>query len=291
VAFVRRQRRLADPLIDLRLFRIPAFSVSAAANTLGGFIVFGTFLFIAQYLQLVVGLSPLQAGLWTLPSSLAVIAGSMLAPAVVRRVRPAFAVAGGMALAAAGLTILTQVDAGAGVAVPVVASIVFSPGLGPAFILTTSLIVGTAPPERAGAASAISETGAEFGGALGIAVLGSIGTALYRSGVAAGVPSGLPSAAVEAARDTLGGALAVAHGLPGRLGDALADAALTAFTSGLRLTAAIAAVIAIGVAIFVAAMLREVQPGGGVDEHAVAEGEGAAQIAGAPALDPATAEC
>ncbi len=258
-AFVRRQTRLEDPLIDLRLFRIPAFSVSVMSNTLTGFIAFGTFLFVAQYLQLVVGLTPLNAGLWSLPSSLAVIAGSMLAPKVSRLVRPAFGVAGGLLLAAAGLSVLTQVGATSGLATVVTGTVVFSLGLGPVFILATDLIVGTAPAERAGAASAISETGAELGGALGIALLGSIGTAVYRGGVTDALPPDVPLAAAEAARDTLGGALAVAQELPGDVGQGLAGAALDAFAQGLHISATAGAVIAVGVAILVAGLLRNVR--------------------------------
>jgi MFS transporter, DHA2 family, multidrug resistance protein len=256
VAFVRRQARLEDPLIDLRLFRVPAFSVSVATNTLGGFVVFGTFLFIAQYLQLVLGLSPLQAGLWTLPSSVAVILGSMLSPLIVRVVRPEVAVAGGLVLASIGLGILTQLDATSGLPLPVTASVIFSLGLGPTFILATDLIVGTAPAARAGAASAISETGAEFGGALGIAILGSIGTVVYRNEVIEAVPAEVPPAAAEAARDTLGGALSVAQQLPDRVGAALVDGAHFAFTQGLHVAAAVASAIAVGVAVLVVTLLR-----------------------------------
>lgn len=265
VAFARRQTRLADPLIDLRLFRVPAFGVSLATNALGGFIAFGTFLFFAQYLQLVLGLSPLQAGLWTLPSSVAIIIGSNAAPVILRRVRPAFAAGGSLAITAVGLGILTQVDAGSGLQLAVIGSIVFALGLGPVFILTTDLIVGTAPPERAGAASAISETGAEFGGALGIAVLGSIGTAIYRSRVADAVPDGVPQAAADAARDTLGGALAVVEQLSGQAGGALLEVARDAFTQGLHVAAGVGAVIASAIAILVTTKLRH------VPSHAEAE--------------------
>ncbi|MEW5961552.1 MAG: MFS transporter, partial [Chloroflexota bacterium] len=108
LAFVHRQRRLADPLIDLRLFRTPAFSASLATYTLGIFAAFGTFLFIAQYLQLVLGLSPLQAGLWSVPGAIAFIITSNLAPRLGQRVRPAVMVAGGLGLAAIGLGLLTR---------------------------------------------------------------------------------------------------------------------------------------------------------------------------------------
>ena len=107
--------------------------------------------------------------------------------------------------------------------------------------------MGAVPPERAGAAAAVVETATEFGGALGMAVLGSIGIAVYRSGLAASAPAGTPPAALAAARDTLGGALTAAGRLPGRLGADLLEAARTAFTHGLdhaALGAAIAMVLA-----------------------------------------------
>jgi len=259
VAFVRRQHTLADPLIDLRLFQIPAFSASLATYGLSILFVFGGFLFLPQYLQLVLGLSPLQSGLWTLPWALAFIVGSNLTPLIVRRVRPGFVMASGLVLAAVGFAMFTQVDATSGLAVFVIGSVIFSLGLSPVFTLTTDLIIGSAPPERAGAASAISETSAEFGGALGIAIFGSIGIAVYRSAMAGVVPAGVPLEAALATRDTLGGAIAVARQLPGQLGPALIDAARDAFIQGLQLTAAISAVGAIGIAIFVAILLRHVR--------------------------------
>ncbi len=116
----------------------------------------------------------------------------------------------------------------------------------------------TAPPERAGAAAAISETGSEFGGALGIAILGSIGTALYRSVMADAAPTGVPYDAIEVARDTLGGALAVAERLPDRLGAELLATAREAFAQSLELTAAISAAIVLVTAIAAAVLLRKV---------------------------------
>jgi DHA2 family multidrug resistance protein-like MFS transporter len=214
LGFARRQLRLPDPMIDLRLFRGRAFSASLAANFLGIFIAVGYFLFVAQYLQLVLGLSPLQAGLWSLPSAGGFIAGSNLAPRILRRVRPAFVIGAGLAMAAAGLAVLTQVGGSADLAILAGASLVVSLGLAPVFTATTDLIVGSAPPERAGAASGISEAGAELGGALGIAILGSIGVAVYRSQLAGTLPAGVPSQAAAAARDTLGGTVAVAGHLP-----------------------------------------------------------------------------
>jgi DHA2 family multidrug resistance protein-like MFS transporter len=261
VVFLRRQRKLADPLIDLRLFRAPAFSASLAAYTLATFVAFGVFVFIAQYLQLVLGLSPLQAGLWTVPFAGAFIVGSMLTPVIARRIRPAFVMAAGLVIAAAGFGVLTRVEGASALAVLVTGFVVFSLGLAPVFTLATDLIVGTAPPERAGAASAISETGSEFGGALGIAILGSIGAAVYRSRMADSVPNGVPPEAMEAARDTLGGAAAAAERLPEPLGAELLGTAREAFAQALQLTAAISAALVMALAIVAAVLLRRVRAG------------------------------
>ncbi|MGH9197926.1 MAG: MFS transporter, partial [Acidimicrobiia bacterium] len=257
--FLRRQRMLTDPLIDVALFRMPAFSASLATNILNFFVGFGALLFIAQYLQLVLGLSPLEAGLWMLPWSGGFIVGAILTPTLVRWSRPATVIAAGMVVAAIGFALITHVENESGLAVLVSGSIVFSLGLAPVTTLTTEVIVGTAPPERAGAASAISETSAEFGGALGIAILGSVGTAVYRSEVSDGVPFGVATEAADVARDTLGGALTVAVQLPDRLGAPLLDAAREAFTEGVQLAAAISAGVAIIVAVLVVTLIRPAQ--------------------------------
>jgi DHA2 family multidrug resistance protein-like MFS transporter len=260
VVFVRRQFGLADPMIDPRLFKVPAFSAALATNLVGIFIAVGYFLFVAQYLQLVLGLSPLQAGLWSLPSAAGFIVGSNLAPQILRRVRPAYVIGGGLAMAAVGLGVLTRVGGSADLAILVAASAIVSLGLAPVFTATTNLIVGSAPPERAGAASGISETGSELGGALGIAILGSIGVAIYRGGLAEALPAGVPAQAAAAARDTLGGAAAVARQLPADAGAALLAASREAFTTGLQVTAGISAVVAVGIAVLATVMLREVPP-------------------------------
>jgi DHA2 family multidrug resistance protein-like MFS transporter len=260
VGFVRRQRTLADPLIDLRLFQARAFSASLATLAVGAFVTFGMFLFIAQYLQLVLGLSPLQAGIWTVPSSGGFIAGSLGTPFLVRHVRPAFLMAGGLALAALGFAILAQADGPAGLAALVIGTILISLGIAPVFTLGTDLVVGAAPPERAGAASALSETSAEFGGALGIAVLGSIGAAVYRGLMAEVVLEGVPPEAAEAARGTLGGAAAAAEWLPAPLGAAMLDTARQAYVQAFDLTSAISVVLVLAFAVVAAVVLRHVRP-------------------------------
>ncbi len=244
LAFVRRQRVLASPLIDLSLFRVPAFTAALVVNVFCFFSAFATFLLTAQYLQLVIGLSPLSAGWWSVPGALGFIAGSMLAPAITRQMTPARGVALSLAVATCGFAVLTQVRGESALAVLVGGSVVFAIGLAPVATLLSDLIVSRAPPERAGAAAAMSETSFELGGALGIAVIGSVVTALYRHALADAVPAGLPSDAVQAARSSLGGALALAGQLPAAAGAALKDAARIAFTQAFQVAAAISAVIA-----------------------------------------------
>jgi MFS transporter, DHA2 family, multidrug resistance protein len=220
---------------------------------------FGTFLFIAQYLQLVLGLSPLDAGLWSVPGSIAFIIGSNLAPRIVRRVRPAMVVAGGLVLAAIGLGMLTIIGTNS-LALVVIGNAVMSLGFGFTFTLTVDLVVTAAPPERAGAASALAETGAELGGALGLAVLGSLGMAVYRSGVTAALPSGIPPELVETVKETLGGAVVAAAQLPEQIGTALLDVARQSFVHGLQLNALIGVVGFLFLVFVTATILRNVQP-------------------------------
>jgi len=254
VVFARRQARIADPLIDVSLFRIRAFSAGLAANTLGFFAAFGLFVFIDQYLQLVLGYSPLEAGLWSLPSAFGFIAGAMLAPPLLGGVRPATVVGSGLALAATGFAVIAQAG---GIEWVVAGSVLFSLGLAPVAGLSTELVVGAAPPERAGAASGISETSAELGGALGIAVLGSIGAAVYRSQIA--IPRGVPDAAQNAARDTPGGAVAAGESLPLDRAAELLHAADAAFTDAFQAAALTSALVAAAAAIVAAVLLRRVR--------------------------------
>jgi DHA2 family multidrug resistance protein-like MFS transporter len=166
-------------------------------------------------------------------------------------------------MAAIGLGVLTQVggSANADLAILAGASLVISLGLAPVFTATTDLIVSSAPPERAGAASGISETGAELGGALGIAILGSIGVAVYRGQLADALPAGVPSEAAAVARDTLGGAVGVAAQLPDAAGLALVEAAREAFVRGMQLTVSLSATVAVIVAVMATILLRAVPAG------------------------------
>ncbi|WP_433369649.1 MFS transporter [Streptosporangium sp. CA-115845] len=259
--FVRRQQVQADPLIDLRLFANRAFSTSAGALALGIFVLWGANYAIAQYLQLVYGLSPLRAGLWTAPSAAGVIAGSILASRIVRLVSPGVVIGVGLALAAAGFWTLTQVGGAGGLTVLVTGSVVVSAGLGPMMALATAMIVAAAPSERAGAASAICSTAPQLGGALGIAILGSAITAVYRDEMAGALPSGVPTEAASVARDSLGGAVAVAGRLSEPLGSELLGVARAAFIQGFHLSAAISGVVMAGMAVVVVVLLRHIRAG------------------------------
>jgi MFS transporter, DHA2 family, multidrug resistance protein len=263
VVFVRRQRTLMDPLIDLQLFRVRAFSAALATNGLGFFVNFAALLFIAQYLQLVLGFSPWQAGLWTLPSSGGFVVGSLIVPAIVRHARPAFVMSGGLVLTAVGFLTLAQVQDG-GLAALVTGSVLFSLGLAPVFTLATDMTVGAAPPERAGAAAAVSETSAELGGALGIAILGSIGTAVYRRVMAGTDIPALSPEAGKAVRDTLSGAIAAAERLPEHIGVELVGAAREAFVAGFEVATGVSAVIAMVLAVLAGVVLRHVRTGADV---------------------------
>jgi DHA2 family multidrug resistance protein-like MFS transporter len=268
VLFVHRQRTLTHPLIDLRLFRDPAFSAALATYTLGTLVAFGVYIFIAQYLQLVLGLSPLQAGVATVPSMAAYVVGSIVVPAIARRVRPAYVMGAGLVISAVGFGFLTQVDRTSSLVVLITGSIIYALGLAPVVILATDLIVGSAPVERAGVASAISETSSELGGALGIAIFGSIGTAVYRRVMWDAAPGSISYEAMEAARSTLGGAVTVAEQLPPRLGAELLGTAREAFTQAFQLTAAISAAVVLITAVLATALLRGVRVGSSLDEPA-----------------------
>ena len=262
VVFVFRQRALTDPLLDLRLFGNRSFSAALAIGLLGGVVMGGTFLFVTQYLQTVAGLSPLRAGLWLVPPSLAVIFGSMLTPAIARRIRPAFVIGAGLTVAATGSLLLTQVEHTSGVVLVVVGFVIASFGIGPPTALGTDLVVGSAPPEKAGSAASMSESSGEFGIALGVAALGSVGTAVYRSQVT--VPAGVPAESAATARESLAGAVSAAGQLPTPLDTELLEGAREAFTTGLNIAAGVSTVLFVALAILAVALLRHVRPSGEV---------------------------
>ncbi|MGW2197522.1 MFS transporter [Streptosporangium sp. NPDC001682] len=254
--FIARQRRLQQPLVDLSLFRHGLFGTALGMLVLATLLSAGSQFFVMQYLQLVHGLPPLQAGLWSLPTTIAIMIGAMAAPALAGRMKLRTLLAGGLVVAAAGMVVLTQVSGPADLYVVVAGAAVIGLGLGPMISLGTGLIVGAAPPERAGAASAMASTGTELGSALGVAVIGSIGFAVYRANLADRLPEGLPTSVVETAKDTLAAAVNVARELPAANGAGLLAAARESFVHGLQATAIIGAVLAALLALVSATLLR-----------------------------------
>ncbi|MEV6361461.1 MFS transporter [Nocardia asteroides] len=256
--FVLRQRRLADPLIDLRLFGNVRFSGSLAALMVAMLAMGGLFLLLSQYLQLVLGLSAFEAGLWTVPQAAAMVVAAGVVSALAPRVRPAYLMAGGLVLAMAGYALFTQLAGGDDLALIVTGMVVFSLGLSPMFVLGLDLIVGAVDPARAGAASAISETGQELSSALGVAVIGSIGTAVYRGQMTDTLPAGLPAEAARAAEDTLAGALHVAAMLPEALSAELGTAARQAYTHALQVNSLVGIGLTAIAAVLVMTLLRHI---------------------------------
>ncbi|MFE6778508.1 MFS transporter [Streptomyces sp. NPDC057702] len=240
--FLRQQRRAEQPLVDLGLFRRRAFSAGLATQTLAVAAMAGSQLLVIQYLQAVLGLSPLAAGLWTVPSVLCGIGATLLAPRLVRRVRPALVISAGLGMAAVGAVLIASTVTRESLAWTVVSFTVLYTGVTPTLALTTEAIVGSAPPERAGLASGISQSGAELGLAGGMAFFGTVAMVVYQDRLAEDMPDGLTTSARDEAHETVGGALAVVERLPGELGTALREAARHAFAGGLQLAAVLSAV-------------------------------------------------
>jgi DHA2 family multidrug resistance protein-like MFS transporter len=260
IAFVRRQQSLAEPMIDLTLFRNRSLSTALVAGILGLFGMVGFALFISQYLQLVLAMEPLVAALWLLPSFAAMIVGTVAATPLTHLLRRTYVLSGALAVAAIGCFILTRLDAEGALRSLIVGHATIAAGVGVVMTLATEMVVAGAPVERAGVASAVSETGTEFGGALGIAILGSIGMAVYRGRVLeSGIP-GLPWDAVQVAANSLGGATELAATLPDPVGLTLLASARLGFTEGIAAAAMAAACLLTCAAVAVILLLRNVSP-------------------------------
>jgi MFS transporter, DHA2 family, multidrug resistance protein len=177
--FLTRQRALEHPLIDLGLFGNRAFT-AALGGMFGVTFTGANMLFITQHLQFVEGLPPLRAGEAMLPAIAASVTGFLLSPWLARRVRPVYLIVCGLSVAICGAGLLGRVGATSDLLTLVTGYAIWNLGCAPLVSLSTYLVVGSAPPDRAGAAAALSETSAEFAFALGIALLGSLGTAVYR---------------------------------------------------------------------------------------------------------------
>jgi len=274
VLFVRRQKHLAYPFLDVTLFQRPAFSAAIVAYALAGLSMMGVYIFMTQYLQLVLGLTPLQAGIATVPWSLCFTVGSLLAPRLARHWGARRVMVRGLLLAAVGFAITALVMPPYGLWILIAGMLAMSLGMAPVFTVGNELIITTAPPERAGAASALAETSAELSGALGIAILGSLGMLAYRLWLDPALPPTLADAEATRALSTLGGAVTVAGEVGGTAGAAIADTARTAFTDAMR------AIAVFGMAMMLLAAWMAA--------HLMRDGEGAGHAA-APADVPTDA--
>ncbi len=258
VAFVRRQQRIANPMIDLKLFTNRTFASALGINMVTGIVAAGTFFLVNLYLQLVAGLSPLEAGIWQVPGTLAMVGSNLLAPKLAHRIRPAYLIGAGLAITAVGHLIVTQVDASHGLVLLIVGLTIGNIGVGPMVALGNALVMSSAPPERAGSAASVSETSAELGIALGVATIGSLGTLVYRSELTANVDPAIPSGVVDAAREGLATAAVAAQQLPTDVATSLLTTGREALTTGLTVGFTISAIVFALLAIASVLTLRHV---------------------------------
>lgn len=259
VAFVHRQRGLADPMLDMELFRRRTFTVSVVAMLMSILALSGAWLMIFQYLQGVMGLSALMAGVVMLPSAVLQTVASLLVPRMSRWLQPSWLVSGGLTIAVLGFVALLMIDGAEGVAWMVLGTILLGVGVMPMMILGTDLVISSVPPEKTGAAAATSETATELGMAMGIAVIGSVGAAVYRGYMESRMPVGLSAEQAEIATDTLGGALGVVEQLAPILAEPLRMVVQSAFAEALHANALIGGAIMMAAAVLTAIWLREVR--------------------------------
>ncbi|GAA3854314.1 MFS transporter [Streptomyces sedi] len=255
--FVYRQRTYHSPMVDPALFRNSGFGSVMVLNMLVMFAMMGSAYFTAQYLQSVLGKSALEAALWSLLPSVAVLMSAPAAAAAAQAFgrRPVIVV--GFAVATAGFGVLTQVGtdslwvliAGAGI---------LGGGVVGVLSQVVDIALGISPTHQAGSVSALSETATEFGGALGMAVLGSVGTAVFRNDIEDTLPEGLPAEAADAAGETMAGAAHVASTLDGQLALDVLESAREAYTNGFNLAAGVGAVLLLGATLLAAFALRGV---------------------------------
>jgi DHA2 family multidrug resistance protein-like MFS transporter len=239
--FVRRQLTMPVPLLDMRLFRSRGFSGAVLADLLTILGLSGLVFFLSQYLQLVQGRPPFEAGLAELPAAIGAVVAGLIAGRVARRFSVRAVVSGGLAAVGLALAALTVIDQHAGYPLLGAALLVVGVGAGFSFTVTADVILSSVPKEQAGSASAVSETAYELGAALGIALLGSIVTGVYRDFTG---PAGTPAAAHE----SLGGAVQAASELPADTAGALLDAARQSFVDGLTLASGVGAVVLLAAA-------------------------------------------
>lgn len=254
VLFVRRQNRSATPMLDMSLFAYGPFSSSVLANFLSIVGLIGFVFFVSQHLQLVLGLSPLAAGLVTLPGALVSMIAGIAVVKAAKRFSAQTLMVGGLAFVATGFGMIMLFRHDLTVVAVIVSFVVLELGVGVSQTVSNDTIVASVPAAKAGAASAVSETAYELGAVVGTATLGTIFSAFYRTNVE--IPAGLTPEQAGAAGESIGGAVSVAAELPAETGARLLDSARTAFDSGIAPTALIAMALSLAAAAIVAWSFR-----------------------------------
>jgi MFS transporter, DHA2 family, multidrug resistance protein len=255
VLFVRQQRTLTDPLLDVTLFKKPAFTLMLVAMLMNTMFPGGVMVLSTQYLQLVAGLSPLQAGLWMIPAMAASIVGFLVLPSLARSIRPAYLIALGLVCSIIGMLILCLTNVDGGFAALLIGFALFNLGAGPLTTLGTGIVIGSVAPQKAGTAAAVSQTGNEFGFALGVAVVGSIGALVYRLQITT-LPHELSAGATDAVRETLATAVSTTGNLPGKLGSDVLSIARNAFVQEYHTVALLSAGMLAIIAVVIVVMLK-----------------------------------
>ncbi|ASR38552.1 MFS transporter [Prauserella marina] len=241
VVFVRRQRRLPNPLLDLSLFANKAFTGVLLILLVVVIAQNGTFYLVPQFLQMVSELSALQAAVWMIPMAAVPAIGAVIVPRFARRIAHSTLIIASAVLAAVGFGLVALISPGTGPGWLVAAAIVALLGTSVIGVLATDLVIGSVPQQRTGTAAALNETSSELGVGLGVAVMGSVVAAVYRAGMVDTAPSALPDGAEEASADSLVGALGAAVDLPPHLAESLLSAGRQAFTNGFGVAASISA--------------------------------------------------
>ncbi|GIF69415.1 MFS transporter [Asanoa ishikariensis] len=258
--FVRRQNRLAVPLLDLKLFKNGVISAILANALMFSAVGAGLMLQMLLYFQLVEDFSTLDAALLMVPGMLAGAAGMNLAPRLATRFRPGNVMGGGVILAALVYIVLTQVSVSNGTWLLCVGFVLASFFGTASVALGTGLVIGNAPPEKMGSAGSLVQLGNEFGGTLGLALLGTVAVTVYRGAV--DVPTGISADQAAVAGDSLAGAAVTASQLPATPADALLDSANAAFVNGVQVTAIVGAVLYVVGGLLLIVKLRAVPPFG-----------------------------
>jgi len=259
--FISRQRRLDSPLLDLRLFSNLTFSTAMSVTLIAGIIMAGNTLLAALYLQSVKGLSPLVAGLYLVPQQLATVAGSMIGPVLARRFRISALMSAGLVISVAGFAVLTTVDSTVGPYLLAGGLVLIGGGLSLPLVLAGNLVMASAPPEKAGSAAGLMETSGEFGIAVGVAIMGSLGALVYRTSLPDRIPH-VPAPAMHRAGESITEAGSAATALGGPAGAALLHQARVAFSTSLNVVAAVGGCIFLAIAVAVPIVLRgEGRPG------------------------------